>query len=219
MIHIVDSDPAMLLRFRLIFFRFGIHSDGCNYRKLDCLIEAGKVSLVFLVSPFSPDKPPRLCQTLRSKYPALPVVSLLDKSHAQQTLPDPSEYIIRPPYSPASMVEQLLKIRRDATGLDPVHLAAYGAADNIFLDCPTFFGTPLPLTRIERSILRYLISISPRTADAAEILYHCTKPGSTPMANNVPTHICRINRKSSELMNRRVIECLAGTGYKIAEHL
>jgi len=83
------------------------------------------------------------------------------------------------------------------------------------LSTPTYFWTPLPLTKTEATIVKYLIRTYPRPTSAEEILKYAYRESKTPEVSNIRTHISIINKKFRNLTNRNLIEMSFGKGYRV----
>lgn len=77
------------------------------------------------------------------------------------------------------------------------------------------FDTAIPLTRTERMILRYLISVYPSSADAEKILKYAYRPSRRPEESSVRAHICIINKKFRKIIGRSLISHKCGEGYSV----
>lgn len=80
---------------------------------------------------------------------------------------------------------------------------------------PTYFWTPLPLTKTEAMIVKYLIRTYPKPTSAEEILKYAFKESRTPEISNIRTHVSIINKKFRNLANRNLIEMSFGKGYRV----
>lgn len=83
---------------------------------------------------------------------------------------------------------------------------------------PTYNGTPLPFTKTECMILRYLIASAPHAASAYQILERAYRPSRTPDVSNIRTHVSVINKKFRELTGHSLITQSMGEGYRIDPH-
>lgn len=78
-----------------------------------------------------------------------------------------------------------------------------------------YFDAPLPLTRTEAMIVRFLIRTYPQNVPTAQLLRYAFAPTHAPGLSNVRTHICSINRKFRALTERNLISVDPGIGYRI----
>ena len=83
---------------------------------------------------------------------------------------------------------------------------------------PVYFWTPLPFTRTESMIIRYLIRAYPSPAPAEDILKYAFRDTRRPEVASVRTHVSIINKKFREATgktNYNFIETAFGQGYRI----
>ena len=79
-----------------------------------------------------------------------------------------------------------------------------------------FFETPIPLTKTEKMILRYLIRTYPLPQKSLSIAKYAFKPNRSPAPESIKTHICSINKKFKEMMDgRALISPYGRNGYVI----
>ena len=83
------------------------------------------------------------------------------------------------------------------------------------LATPTYFWTPLPLTKTETAILRALIRAYPLPFDSVKILKYAYRQSRLPEASNVRTHVSGINKKFKEITGRALVALIPGEGYAI----
>ena len=81
---------------------------------------------------------------------------------------------------------------------------------------PTYFDTPIGLTKTETMILRFLIASYPLPKSAKEILKYAFRSGKTPELPSIRTHISAINRKFMNIAGRYVISNELSRGYIIS---
>lgn len=81
--------------------------------------------------------------------------------------------------------------------------------------CVTYFDTPLPLTKTECMILRFLMRSYPEPSSSSQILKYAFKSSRRPEAAGVRTHISAINKKFKEITGRKLIIRLHGAGYSV----
>lgn len=106
---------------------------------------------------------------------------------------------------------------RRERGLEPLghyeHMGINASADS---GAPTYLGEPLPLTRTEAMILRYLIKTYPRPVCAQDILNFAFRPSRAPEASSVRTHISIMNKKLRPILGRSLTEHAAHGGYVLS---
>lgn len=97
----------------------------------------------------------------------------------------------------------------------PGHYALAGLDISVDLRTPTYFFTPLPFTKTELMILRYLFRIYPATAKSEKILKYAYRPAKRPDPSNIRTHISIINKKFKSITGRNLVYQVFGKGYSI----
>jgi DNA-binding response OmpR family regulator len=115
----------------------------------------------------------------------------------------------------AGIIEEIVYYQKER-GLpitSQYQLSGINASSN--LDGVSFFDTPIPLTKTETMILRYLIASYPSPRDTQDILRYAFKPLRKPEPNGIRTHISVINKKFSDKINKTIIQSFAGRGYLI----
>ena len=84
---------------------------------------------------------------------------------------------------------------------------------SVFRDTVTVLDKEIRFTKKEKAILRYLICIYPRGADAHEIISVVYPDGCVPQPSCVRAHICGINKKAMPTLHRPLIVARRGEGY------
>ena len=91
-----------------------------------------------------------------------------------------------------------------------------GICVSAFAPGASFLGEPLPLTKSEIMILRYIIAIYPRPASAEGILKYAFRPSRSPEVSGVRTHISVMNKKFREAYGRCLISSDEREGYRLS---
>jgi len=76
-----------------------------------------------------------------------------------------------------------------------------------------YFDTPLPFTKTESMILRYLIRSYPLPQSSKSILKHSFRPSRRPDESCIRTHISKMNSKFKRITNRNAIIHREAEGY------
>jgi DNA-binding response OmpR family regulator len=97
----------------------------------------------------------------------------------------------------------------------PGHYTALGIDVSADLEGATYLWQPLPFTKTECMILRFLIRAYPTPVNAERILKYAYRPSRRPDAANIRTHVSIMNKKFRELTGRSLIEAEFGEGYRI----
>lgn len=78
-----------------------------------------------------------------------------------------------------------------------------------------YFDTPVPLTKTETSILRFLIRAYPLGLSASEMLDMLFRPSKRPEVSDIRTHISSMNKKFRSLTGRPLVFMTPHVGYRI----
>lgn len=79
-----------------------------------------------------------------------------------------------------------------------------------------YFDTPIPLTKTEVMILRFLISSHPIAKGSRDILKYSFRSGKAPESSSIRTHVSSINAKFMSTISKRMILSEPGVGYYIS---
>ncbi len=90
-----------------------------------------------------------------------------------------------------------------------------GLDASVFRDGIYYFDTPIPFTKTESMIIRYLIRIYPTPARLTDIMKHAFKQSKRTELSNIRTHISFINKKHKEYIGRPLIFSEMRVGYRI----
>lgn len=80
----------------------------------------------------------------------------------------------------------------------------------------SFLDEPLPLTKSEIMILRYIVATYPRPASAANILRYAFRSSRSPEISGVRTHLSVMNKKFREAFGRCLIASDEREGYTLS---
>lgn len=97
----------------------------------------------------------------------------------------------------------------------PGRYAIAGVDVSVEYRTATFFSDPLPLSKTERMVLRFLIRAYPNPVSAEKILAYAYRPSRMPAASNIRTHISSINKKYRVHTDFPLISNIPGEGYVI----
>lgn len=154
----------------------------------------------------------RLCEQLREQYPEMPIAAIV----APLGMPNmPISRIIwnRPS---TDVAEEALDfcIRNCAwntQSLSTFYLSVDSDPRNTY-----YMGYPLPLTKTEHAILRFLFYRSPRLTSADDIFQLCFPLGGC-RAHGIPLHIHNINKRAALIDERPLIVNTYGKGYRLRD--
>ncbi len=204
-----EKDAEMLRR---TLFTFGMLSVPLSYGT-PTYPAGGRVRGVLCIDP-SEEIPDSFHANHRRSYSKIPRLLL---KRPFDTVHTPKEYdaVISADLPPTKLVSAILEALSLLAGKDAALAMVGPARDHLMETHPTYLGNPLPLTPTERAIYRYLILQHPKTVTAKELLRYCTKPGSTPLLCNIPSHIYKINQKADNIIGQHIIHCPDNLGYRL----
>lgn len=143
-----------------------------------------------------------------------PVFSITDKPGGENSAIFDEE-IERGAYA-AAIAERIIEYC-DAHELPiPGHYTTMGIDVSADLSGATYFWQPVPFTKTECMILRYLIRTYPTPVSADRILKYAYRPSRRPDAANIRTHISIMNKKFRTVTGMPLIEAEFGEGYYIS---
>ncbi len=90
-----------------------------------------------------------------------------------------------------------------------------GIDASAFKAATSYFDVPLPFTKTETMILRYLIRAYPSPTKPLDILKYAFRPSRAPELSNIRTHISVMNKKFKSITGRNLIFSESGIGYTI----
>ncbi len=145
---------------------------------------------------------------------AAPIFSVTDKPGTEMSALFDDE-IERGAYA-AVIAERIIEYCDAHDAPIPGHYTAAGIDVSADLDGATYFWQPIPFTKTECMILRYLIRTYPMPASAQKILKYAYRPSRRPDAANIRTHISIMNKKFKGVTGMPLIEAEFGEGYYIS---
>ncbi len=148
---------------------------------------------------------------LRSYLSSTTMVSLSDTGDLKKVGYD----LVAPRASTAAHLYRIIRAHLIATGERPIGEYMMAGIDaSVDIGAVTYFSTPLPLTRTESLILRFLIRAYPLPMSPKEILKYAFSQTKLPEAMGIRTHVCAINRKFKSQLGRNLIMSIDG-GYVV----
>ena len=163
----------------------------------------------------SPSKIPSPESYLKELSPYLNGIPLFAFGETDEKL---SHYFSRTFPQEESLGDALMKISRYALENNlpsPSEYRLAGLDLSPDLSEPSYFYTPIPLTRTQAMIVRFLIRSYPTPATAEQILKYAYKESRVPEISNVRTHLSIINKKFREKTSRNLIMPVFKRGYVI----
>jgi DNA-binding response OmpR family regulator len=151
---------------------------------------------------------------LRSYAKSVPIYAIFDSPEGSKYSHLFSASFKRGTY--ASRLAEGIIMHCDDNDLPPPGFYALAGIDiSVDLRTPTYFFTPLPFTKTELMILRYLFRMYPNTVKSEKILKYAYRPSKRPDVANIRTHISIINKKFKEITGRNLVYQVFGKGYSI----
>ena len=147
------------------------------------------------------------------KISSAPIFSITDKPGGEEAELFDDE-IRRGAYA-VRIAERMIDYCDDHELPAPGHYTAAGIDASADLDGARYFWQPLPFTKTECMILRFLIRAFPAPVSAERILKYAYRPSRRPDAANIRTHISIMNKKFREATGKSLIEAEFGEGYRI----
>lgn len=157
--------------------------------------------------------PKELVYRLRERS-ATPIFSITDKPGGEMAEIFDAE-IKRGAYA-AVIAEDIIRYCDDRELPIPGHYTTLGIDASADLEGATYFWQPIPFTKTECMILRYLIRTYPTPVSAERILKYAYRPSRRPDAANIRTHISIMNKKFRSVTGKPLIEAEFGEGYYIS---
>ncbi len=121
---------------------------------------------------------------------------------------------VKPVFSP-TLAKRIVEYanQNEYAGIGDYRLAGFNAGwDHLGISC---YSRKLSLTKTEAMILRYLIRCYPLPVNSDSILKHAFRPGRTPEAASIRTHISGMNKKFEIVFKRKMITLVPHKGYII----
>ena len=161
-----------------------------------------------------PEKLPDECEyitRLRSYIGDIPIIALTDNSESLKTQYD----AFAERATTASKLYKVIYKICNQVGKDlPGEYLLAGIDASVDRGIVTYFSEPIPLTKTESLILRFLIRAYPSSIAAKVILRYIFSQTKAPEASSIKTHICAINGKFRKHLGRNLIISTDG-GYVI----
>ncbi len=113
------------------------------------------------------------------------------------------------------VIRQLIDTVEDMGLIPPGRYALAGTYAGADVEKVLHFDTPLPFTKTETMLLRYLMATYPTPQSAEEILRYSFKKGRSPEPSSIRTHISVINKKFRAITGFNLISTAYDGGYII----
>ena len=213
MILIISQNKRTASAISDILYYMGILSLGITPKELAAEISPDYSAIIFANPEISPDAAD-FVKRLRKYAKDIPLISLSD-SILDAKITSLFDLSLSEGIYSTTLVKELNKlcISKEKRCVGAYSLAGIDAGCDLPL--PTFFDTPIPLTKSETMILRYLIRIYPRRANPKQILRHAFKSGKKPEPSSIRTHVSVMNKKFRQAFSRPLISTAEGGGYTV----
>lgn len=211
MILVVDKSKRNAVSVADMFFYMGVLAKAAtiaeSFSEISDIYRA-----VIIISPESFPDAEDYVKRLRTYNSAVPIFAIgsPDESYAHLF----SRIFSRGSYASVVM-SKILEYTLENSLPQPGDYKLAGIDLSCDISTPTYFWTPLPLTKTEAMIVKYLIRTYPRPTTAEEILKYAYRDSKTPEVSNIRTHVSIINKKFRNLTNRNLIEMSFGKGYRV----
>ena len=212
MILVVDKSKKRADTVGEILYYMGILSSVKTPK--DALCPDTKYRAIVVIEPGEIINPEQLVKGMRSFYGNIPIIALYKEKEQVSKDADFDAALPFDIYS-SVLIKRIAEICI-SRGLDtPGRYTLMGIDASCNLQRPKLYDTPLPFTKTETMILRFLMLSYPKSQSAKNILKFAYKEKRRPELSGVRTHICIINRKFRELKGRNLIESVPEKGYLI----
>ena len=204
MILITDKDKGRRETVADMFYYMGIPSRATDPDEAESEINDEYSAILFTSADLTPGIE-RICSMVRDAGMTT-IVAISERGGDFD--------IVFPAGTRASDIAAAVSRYRRERGLTPLgHYECMGIDASADRAAPSYLGEPLPLTRTEAMILRYLIKAYPRAVCAKEILNLAFRPSRAPEASSVRTHISIMNKKLRPILGRSLTEAGERGGY------
>ena len=211
MILVVDRSRKNAANVADMFFLMGVLSRAVTIGEAFSEISDNYRAVILLCPENFPD-PEDFIKRLRKYSSTVPIFAMgnPDKSYSNLF----AQIFSRTAYA-SSVMEKIIGYAAENALSPPGDYKLAGIDVSCDTASPTYFWTPLPLTKTESMIIKYLIRTYPKPTSAEEILKYAFRESRTPEISNIRTHVSVINKKFRNLANRNLIEMSFGKGYRV----
>lgn len=208
MILITDIDKTRRETVAEMFYYMGIPAGTADPDEVLATIGEEYSALLFTSPSLTPDEE-YICTRVRE----LEMTTIVAISEQDNDIFD----LVFPLGARSSDIAAAVSEHRRTRGLCPLgHYECMGINASCDGGTPSYLGEPLPLTRTEAMILRYLIKTYPRPVSPHDILRVAFRPSRAPEPSSVRTHISIMNKKLRNILGRALTEPGGRGGYVLA---
>ncbi len=213
MILIIDKQKKIATNLSDAFFNMGILAKGCTPN--EALSEISEIyRAAVITSPELLSDVREFTERMRSYASGVPLFAVVAPENKQDYSPLFASVFIKGSYA-SRIAEGVIKYAEENSLPVPARYTLAGIDASADLQTPTYFWTPLPFTKTETMILRFLIRSYPTPVCAEKILSYSYRPSRVPDIANVRTHVSVMNKKFRAITGRNVIEPVFCSGYRI----
>ena len=149
---------------------------------------------------------------LRSYARSVPIFAISDSTEDNATFDGVYPDSI---YS-STLLEQIVQYQRERSLPLSAHYRLVGIDASCTAERVTCFDNPIPFTKTETMILRYLIATYPVPQSAKRIVKYAYKPTKKPEAASIRTHLSVMNKRFREISGKDLCLSIGKEGYVIA---
>lgn len=213
MLLIINSSKKLARSVSDTFYYMGILSYGAT--PSEALSEISTLyRAVLIVSPEELPDAMDYVTRLKSYNSDIPIFAVCNQDYSVKYLDIFDRIFTKTVYTPA-LSQKIVEYanQNQYVKIGDYRLAGINASwDHLGVSC---FARKLKLTKTETMILRFLIRSYPLPVNAQSILKYAFRPGRTPEAASIRTHVSVINKKHAALFDRKLITLMQHEGYII----
>lgn len=116
----------------------------------------------------------------------------------------------------STLLEQIVQYQRERSLPLSAHYRLVGIDASCTAERVTYFDNPIPFTKTETMILRYLIATYPVPQSAKRIVKYAYKPTKKPEAASIRTHLSVMNKRFRQISGKDLCLSIGKEGYVIA---
>lgn len=160
----------------------------------------------------APDRAQRLCLSLLTAYPDLPIALMLPR---ESLLEVSVARVLRGELDDDRLTEELLTFYLECCG-GKTELSTFALSVGASPDRILYLGYPLTLPPRAQTLLRFLFHRAPRTVSTPELMAVCF-PEGTQKPTSLTTLVGIVNERASAISGLPLIESVRGKGYRLAD--
>lgn len=159
-----------------------------------------------------PNRAQRICLSLLTAYPELPIALILP----QRILLEVSvARVLRGDFEDNRLTEEILAFYLECCG-GKTEISTFALSVGASPDRFLYLGYPLTLPPRAQTLLRFLFHRAPRTVSTSELMAVCF-PEGTQKETSLTTLVGIVNERARAISNLPLIESVRGKGYRLAD--